>query len=802
MDRLPQLRLMILDTDPEIVRAATRGENGARLSETDVLLAPLNRPSHYLKPRDGRAEIDSWLNPRMLYRIPRSQVTTGVRALGRLAFCDNYRLIARRLETELNGCMDPQALEEAVRQTGLGLRTNRVRVYVITSLSGGTGSGMFLDLAYTVRALLKQSGYAQPDVVGLFLLPSVDRNRTRVQALGNACAAVRELSYFADPETTFTAKYHQREQAIQDGEPPFTRSILLPLPEETNELATRQTAEEAGLFLARDLCSPLGAVADRGREDLTGETSETYGLLYQTFGLYRLSWPRHELRRTLAGRLCHRLVQRWMSKDSKPIREAVRSWIEEQWTQQQLGSNALMERLGELTRQEIDQNPEDIFRGIIEPLCPAGSKSRAKSATNPTPEQLAEALNQFEKLLGNPQDADEEEEVPAQMVAALRRAADKLVKQWGQKLAELPVRLIEAPDYRLAGAEESIRQMVASIEQVLHHHEPLARELSNRAAELYDRLLALASQAAAQTGRRSGIFRKASSAGRKAVALAELPELLQNYPKTMYQSLLLRQAGDVFLTLRGHLADEMREINFCRVRLGELLRMLEEPDESAGAKQAAAADVKHYYPAGCKDFKETVSHFESQLTEEALAELDTRMEAMFKKQFTALVNVCLTSGNVLSHVEDAMRHTAEEFVAAKLGEMNVADMFLEQHPDAEQTKEEIARFFDESVPQLASSAFPSPQGGQTIELCVLAAPDNPAGARFRSLAAEALPEVEWLTASNDEDVLLYRERANLPLSELPQLGAVAQDAYQQMSAAEHFTPHCRSDVDFGDGDDV
>ena len=72
----------------------------------EVLLAPLNRPSHYLKPRDGRPPLDKWLNPRMLYRIPRSQVTTGVRALGRLAFCDHYRAIVHRLQVELEACLE------------------------------------------------------------------------------------------------------------------------------------------------------------------------------------------------------------------------------------------------------------------------------------------------------------------------------------------------------------------------------------------------------------------------------------------------------------------------------------------------------------------------------------------------------------------------------------------------------------------------------------------------------------------------------------------------------------------------
>ena len=149
------------------------------------------------------------------------------------------------------------------------------------------------------------------------------------------------------------------------------------------------------------------------------------------------------------------------------------------------------------------------------------------------------------------------------------------------------------------------------------------------------------------------------------LTLAETQELLRDYPKTLYQSLLLRQAGNVFLTLRGHLADEMREINFCRVRLGELLRMLEEPADAAEAVRAARPPSSICIPAGCKDLKEAVDHFENQLGPDALNELDARMEAMLKKQFTALVNVCLTSGNVLKNVEAAMRHTAEEFVAAR-----------------------------------------------------------------------------------------------------------------------------------------
>jgi serine/threonine protein kinase len=801
MERVPHLRLMVLDTDPEVVRAATRGcagtgaapVEGSLLNESDVLLAPLNRPSHYLKPRDGRPEVDTWLPTRMLYRIPRSQVTTGVRALGRLAFCDNYRLIARRLQTELEACMNADALNSAVQQTGLGLRGNRLRVYVITSLAGGSGSGMFLDVAYTVRAMLKQAGYSQPDMVGLFLLPSVDRNRTRTLTLGNAYAALRELSYFARPGTTFTAQYHQREPALRDSEPPFARSVMLPLPDETDERATRDTIEEVGLFLMRDLCSALGTVADLSRGGLPGIPWEARGLYYQTFGTFQVSWPRHEVLRTLARRLCHRLVQRWMSRDSKPIREAVRSWVEEQWTRQQLGSSVLMERLGDMSRQAFGQDPQEAFCQLVEPFLERHAAAhRKKTEAVFPPAEAEELVGQLEQLLGTPQD-DGNSETPPRLVVALREAADKIVQQWGQKLAELPVRLIEAPEFRLAGAEEASRQMAASIEQTLHNHEPLARELTGRAAEMYDRLVQLLGPGAARSGG-GGVFRKSSSSGRKKSGFAEVQELLHEYPKTLYQSLLLRQAGNVFLTLRGHLADEMREINFCRLRLGELLQGLEEAADSTPEQPAS---VKHIYPGGFTDLKETVDHFEGQLKEEVLHELDARMEAMFKKQFTALVNVCLARGNVLKNVEEAMRHTAEEFLADRLTVPNVAEMFLQQHADESEVVAEIAGFFDKAAPQLPPSAA-SGKGGQPAELCVLTAPSGPAGERLMGLAANALSEVEWQAVPGDEDILLYRERVNLPLFELPQLGTLAQDAYRQMSNADHFTPHCRSDVDFNE----
>src|SRR5262249_45650128 len=136
---------------------------------------------------------------------------------------------------------------------------------------------------------------------------------------------------YARPGTSFEARYHDREPPIRDADPPFSRCVLLPAPDESDEVATRELVEMAAQYLQRDLASPLGRALDLARAGVAGPAWEKRGLYFQTFGLHQLSWPRRALLRAAARKLCQRLVQRWMSKDVKPVREAVQSWVAEQW---------------------------------------------------------------------------------------------------------------------------------------------------------------------------------------------------------------------------------------------------------------------------------------------------------------------------------------------------------------------------------------------------------------------------------------------------------------------------------------
>jgi serine/threonine protein kinase len=809
---LPSLRLLLLDTDPEVVRAAARGPSGARLPEANIFLAPLSRPSHYLKPRDGKARFDTWINPRMLYRIPRSQVTTGVRALGRLAFCDHHRSITRRIQLELETMLEPDALTQAAQQTGLGVRSNRPRVYIVTGLAGGTGSGMFLDLAYTVRALLRHMGYAQPDVVGLFLLPPVDPAKTRVLPLGNTCAALRELLHFARPGTTFSARYHEREEPVRDGEPPFSRCLLLPLPEETDEQNQAVLTQMAGQMLWRELCSPLGQAAPVGRASLPPPPDSQHGLFFQTFGLFNLRWPRANLHQAVARQLCQRLVQDWMSKDSKPIRERVQTWVQEQRARRDLEATHFLGELTEACKVALGQDPLDAAAAIIKAAQagePGSGEYSAEGGGKPKPQGtawMAQALENLGELLGRVQD-DGLQEVTGKVPLLLQQASDKLVQDWGQKLAELPVQLIEEPGFRLAGAEEAVRLLSDSMEQMLQHHEPLARELGQRAAELHGRVQVLIAAGFVSPGQRNetSFFRRGGNA--PANARADLAALLQAYAKARLQHLVMVRMLGALVTLRGHLADEMREINFCRVRLSELRQMLEHPGEELVGTSAfgrPTSQEQPLFPTGCDNLKETVARLVATLeVPELLHALDSRMEAMLRKQFRALVNVCLSSANLLRNVEAALLQTAQAFVGEHLPQVDVAALFLERYPSEEAAEGELVGFFDEAAPESLSSGSagrstdPASSGPEErAELCVLGTPASPAGEHIRSLVQKALPQTQWLIVPTSDDIVFYREQVNLPLEKLPQLGPAAQDAYRQMTAAENFTPHTRTDVEW------
>src|SRR5207237_10369230 len=119
---------------------------------------PFQQMAHYR--RRQLDQLGDWLPREKLYALPRNLQTQGSRSLGRLAFADNYLRLVSRLKRELAAAVHPDALYQSVTNTGLALRDQTPRIVLLASASGGA-SGYLIDLAYTLRRLLKQQRHPE-----------------------------------------------------------------------------------------------------------------------------------------------------------------------------------------------------------------------------------------------------------------------------------------------------------------------------------------------------------------------------------------------------------------------------------------------------------------------------------------------------------------------------------------------------------------------------------------------------------------------------------------------------------------
>jgi len=847
-EALPQLRMLAIDIDPATLHAAGRGEPRAVLRNHELALARLHRPSHYLhmRDRDGKLVTDSWLNSKLLYRIPKQINGAALRALGRLALLDNFRTLSQRLEAEVLACVAPETLQE-MSQTALGIRSTLPRVYVVCGLGGNTGSGMFLDVAYALRQILRKHGYGRAEIVGMFFLPDLAAE-TNAMALTQTYAALAELKHYASGHEVFTAIYPRDDRTLSEAGSPFQRCRFLTLPKpKTATIAPENIPEAvnlAGQFLYRDLVTPLGKTLDA----VQAQTAADAGPTWHTFGIHRVVWPRKRLLERAAVQLGKRIVERWMSKDAKDQAARLTQWAQEQWEAQALRPEALITRNLQECEKKLKRPPEQMIQEALAPLqkvlAPPGSKdgtmdgtkngskdgskpgSKDGSKDGSTSVNAAPVVSAFaalDKLLGVPEECRDNNLTspePSLIERALKESGAAIGEHADQKLTELIVKLIEEPAFRLAGAEEALRQFSTVAEQSLRSQETLSKELSDRAAVLYSRIHTLIESphqpiTQSNTIWKLGFSRKTPTSNPRLGT--DLLDLIRLYAKTRFQSLVLAQVTRQYVGLRGHFSDQIREVGFCRTRLGELHGILGDKTAaslpaagssgagssaaglsaaglSAAGSPAAASPVAASFerlllPTGCVKLDDAVQRLDSQLTGEDLLAFDKIVQALVRHQYRALLNVCMGPSNLVRTLAPQMLLEAIKFLAQHVDGEGVAELWLTANPDEYAVRDQLLAAFDAAAPNFDGTR-------QLDEVTVAVLPAGEKGELLRQQTEVALPAARVATSDRTDEIVFYREYAKLDLSDLEQFGPEAQRLYRQRCAVDPSSVHFREDLPF------
>ena len=758
-DAVPSVRCLYLDTDPAAVAAASQGPDA--LPAREVVLARLNRPAHYLQA-SPIPNVESWMPSGLLYRLPRDPGPTGgVRAFGRLALCDHYRMIAQRIRQEIETFLSDDPLDRAAEETGLGVRTNRARAYVLAGLAGGTGSGMALDLAYVLKHELRGVGYRKPEAVGVLLVPPADKSAPKSAALANTYAALAEVHYFT-AGNLYQARFDANEAPVVDTEGPFARCAVVPLPRAPKERDQNRAFGLAARALYLELLTPVGRTADEARAATAGRAAA----IAQPVGLFRLTWPRVELLATATRRFNQRLLQRWAVRESDHLKGPIGEWLTALWAKQELDPPAVAARFEQTVRQVLREEPAAVFDALVD-----GLRTRTPGSSRTVASAVCSVFDQILKLVGKP---DVEMEAPGTLDATIRETEKKLVTEVEKSLATMAVSFIEQPQYRLAGAEEALAQICDRLRAAMADLDRIRRDMARDVRELYGRLFQMIGGVGSPSALGAlNVFKSAIPGG--------LIEALRVYPLKRLRLSELDAVHSAYRTLLANVPEYLRDVGFCRTRLGEMSQTL----GTLPGADPGSVPGRMVLPDGCQTLDDAADQFLASLHPEEILAFDQAFQKDAAKKFRGIAAVCLKPDKTDAFLE-LLTARSRAFLDERMERTDPATMILRWRGDGPEAVKLLAEAYAGAAPGLAVG----PEASETV---LLAAPPGPAGDRLRELAHEACPGVAFVPAPLADDVLVCREPARVELTALPQMAALAREAYDAQLAADH-RPHTRTDV--------
>ena len=315
---LTPLPLLYVDTDPRAIAAAwARGEH-AGLKASETLCMPLRDPQFY---RERCADALHWISRRWLFNIPRSHQVEGIRPLGRLAFCDHQESLRGRLQELLRRAMSEESLRAAAETTGVRFAAGPATVYVVASLSGGTGSGVGLDAAYLLRSVLAELKQECQGIVGVLLYAtSAQGHRNEIQS-ATALSCLDELRHFSTPGLGFPGDTACRLPSFDRG--PFDQTYVVDLGDGLNEADYQHESQKVAEYLFRGAATPARGFFDACRRSPTsGGTNRAGAPPLRTFAVGLADQYSSQDAGPEVRALCRAVIRGWCGGPTLPEQEA------------------------------------------------------------------------------------------------------------------------------------------------------------------------------------------------------------------------------------------------------------------------------------------------------------------------------------------------------------------------------------------------------------------------------------------------------------------------------------------------
>lgn len=786
VEQLPCVRFLYVDCDPDAAEKAVAAPPDVALDTDAVFPVPLQPVTQYR--RRQIEQILEWLPREKLYSIPRNLHTGGSRALGRLAFCDNYLRFVARLRRELQVASHPESLAQSGAQAGLTVRAHAPQVYVFASGTGGSG-GMLIDLGHAVRRVLgRMTATAAPVTAFVYTGAPNDPNAPDHE-LANTYAAVTELNHYADPEVGFTAHYAGPEGPKVEGRGlPFSSTYLLPLPERSGRAFRDCIAHLAG-YVAHDLTTGFGAALEGTRGTPVGFDRSPF----RSFGTYGVWFPRGLLLRSAAQKVCLGLLKEWKTDqppaDPAPLNKVVANAVADP----RLKPDAVRAQLEQQAVRGPEGGPGDQverwLNGLEAQLTAAGRR--------PDTGAWAKAVWEQARELIGARGGEHETGLRRSRTSKLwDDAVAKLAEMWGNEFDELTRPLEGLPGKRLGAVGAALRALARACSEWADGADGRTTAVAVKARQAKSDVQA--AHDACQAG--SGSF--SFFGGRSGRSTRHFLDQVRAYAKLRLQEDAADAAARFYRALRGRIEVRLAELDRCRTRLGVLVQALGSPLANLPASSDTPVSVSEealqhtlyptntlnvVLPGGDTHLERAAHKIVKALKPQDVERLEVALQKLVLEPHGGLSALCAVNADPARTVFAPMVEQTTAFLGDLLPLTDVIDVELATAK---------ARKVDpmDRIRDYHTRATPSCGRADEATTFVLI-PETDTGEAFAELVRRAVPTARTIPVSGPAtDLMFFREHGNLPTDEVSGLLAAARRAYFEALANPQMSPHSRYDV--------
>jgi serine/threonine protein kinase len=721
---LPHLRWLYIDTDPQAIEGAIYDRECPFMAD-EVLLTRLQRPGHYMM-HDALPAVDSWISPDVLYGMPRTTSTAGVRAIGRLALCDHYHSICVRLRSSFEPFLKSESLRESERLTGLTLRNNFPRVYIATSLGGGTGSGMLIDFAYLVRHELKELGFDPNQVTAMLGMPVVgSSDSANSPAMSNARAALSELQYFNQPETHYEFKFDTREAAIRDSDRPFRRCELFSQSNNDNKSPAEMAAHVA-------YAETLTNIGRNAHPDSAPQPHSPFSLV----GVSRLVWPRRDLLKEASRQLSLHILKGWVDKTFTGRTEVPSASVSIQWRHLHLNGEDVGNMIDEaLTKSFGSAIPAKIDEILLPITMPTGIVANDNK-------MICNAFADLLMLLGKP--ASQEHDDLGRAGTEINEYVHRVIQIYDPKLAAMVVDMVEQPGLRLAAADEAIRVL----DEQLHD---AAVKVERTLAASYDEVLQLASEICPIVAALAGEPARAKRAP------SSLHSILRHWANRRFRCLILRGIAHLYRGLQSNIPEYIREVNLCRSQLLGFIRELEE----LTPKPAIDGQTRFLLPDPHQNLVDAASDMLSNYEDTEIDSLEVSLQDRIRQEFRALISICLKPRESTTQFLPVVLDHIGRFLETGFPQPKTAESLIAYSGLGKKLNEQIDKLVSHAAPPALSTSHTFP-----ATVTVFATPEGAGAEKLSERARVSAGSSAYIFCQAVEEILVYREARSININAL------------------------------------